>query len=218
MMSTLFRSRHSVSLRLWHWLSSLAIIALLSTVLLASTILKPMNNVKRIQDKLEEKGVKVSADQAKALAKNLGNDIWVWHTYLGVALAVLLFFRIVTEFFEPQGQSLRARIRKGALYLHENGTDKKEAKHYLFVKYIYLFFYLCVSVMVCTGLCLIYADAISWLKAAEETIKNIHSFTMYLILAFIILHIGGILRSELGADQGIVSDMINGGNTGEGYK
>jgi Ni/Fe-hydrogenase 1 B-type cytochrome subunit len=210
-MPNLFRSNHSASLRLWHWLSSVTIMALLCTVLLASTIMKPGNNVKRIQDKLLEKGVTVSADQAKALARTLGNDIWVWHKYIGVALAVLFLFRIILEFFEPQGQSLRARIQKAALYLREPGTDKKEAKHYLLVKCIYLFFYLCVTVMVCTGLCLIYADDISRLKAAEETIKEIHSFTMYLIIAFIILHIGGILRSELGTEPGIASDMINGG-------
>jgi Ni/Fe-hydrogenase 1 B-type cytochrome subunit len=209
-----FRGKHSAPLRIWHWGSSLAIIALLCTVLLASTILKPRNNVQRIQHKLEEKGLTVSADQAKALAKTIAHPIWVWHKYIGVSLAVLLLFRILLEFFEPSGQSLRARIRKGALYMRQVMPGDKGPRHYLLVKYFYLLFYCMILTMVLTGLCLIYADDVAFLKNSEETIKDIHSAVMYGVMGFIVLHITGLLRSELGSDPGITSDMINGGKPG----
>jgi Ni/Fe-hydrogenase 1 B-type cytochrome subunit len=206
-----FQEKHSVPLRLWHWISSFTIIALLITVLIASTLLKPRNNIKHIQDKLEEKGLVVNTDQAKAVAKTLSKEIWIWHKYLGIGLAVMLLFRIIMEFFEPSGQSLRARIRSGALYLKQVVTEKASGRHYLFVKYFYVFFYLCTTVMVLTGLCMIYDDDFEFLQNIKETIKDIHSFTMYLIMGFIILHIGGILRMELRDRSGIVSGMIHGG-------
>ncbi|HXC06379.1 MAG TPA: cytochrome b/b6 domain-containing protein [Bacteroidia bacterium] len=204
-----FRGPHSGAQRIWHWGSSLAIIALLCTVLIASTLLKPRNNVHKIQDKLQEKGVNVTSDQAKAVAKSIGHPIWVWHKYIGVGLAVLFLFRIILEFFEPEGQSLRARIRKGALYLRQMPGDKN-TKHYLFVKYFYLLFYLMIFIMVSTGLCLIYADDVDFIHTIEENIKDIHSAVMYGVMGFIVLHIAGLMNSELGPDPGITADMING--------
>jgi len=205
-----FRTPHSAAQRIWHWCSSLAILALLCTVLIASTLLKPRNNIGVIQNKLQEKGVTVSADQAKSVAKALGEEVWEWHKYIGVALAILLLFRIILEFFEPTGQSLRARIRKGALYLRQASPNNKTAKHFLIVKYFYVFFYSLLFVIVLTGIGIIYADDFATLKANKENIKDIHSFCMYGVIGFIILHIGGLLLSELGNEPGISSDMIHG--------
>jgi Ni/Fe-hydrogenase 1 B-type cytochrome subunit len=205
------RGRHSAARRIWHWMSSLAIMALLCTVLIASTLLKPRNTVPVIQEKLQQKGITVSDDQAKGVAKTINKEVWVWHKYIGVALALLFLFRIVLEFFEPRGEGLRARIRKGALYLRQNEAERKGGRHYLFVKYFYLFFYSLLLALVITGLGIIYSDDFAMLKTIKENLKDIHSFCMYGVMGFIILHIGGLVRSELGNDPGISSDMINGG-------
>jgi Ni/Fe-hydrogenase 1 B-type cytochrome subunit len=206
-----FQETHSRAVRIWHWCSSLAIIALLCTVLIASTLLKPRNNAHKIQGVLEEKGVIVSPDQAKGVAKAIGHPIWVWHKYIGISLAVLLLFRIIAEFFEPEGQSLRSRISKGALYMRKADPKDKSGRHYLYVKFFYLLFYLMIFTMVLTGICLIYADDYAFLKNKEETIKDIHSFVMYGIMGFIVIHIAGLLRAETGQNPGITSSMINGG-------
>jgi Ni/Fe-hydrogenase 1 B-type cytochrome subunit len=208
-----FRDKHSAAQRIWHWSSSLAILALLCTVLIASTILKPRNNVTVIQTKLLEKGIRVSADEAKGVAKSINKQIWIWHKYIGVSLAILFLFRIVLEFFEPAGQNLGARIRKAALYLRTTVPKSKNARHYLIVKYFYLFFYTLVLVMVLTGLGIIYADDFSVLKEFKENLKDIHSVCMYGVIGFIILHIGGVLLAELRGEPGITSDMINGGKS-----
>ena len=64
--------------------------------------------------------------------------------------------------------------------------------------------------MVVTGLCLAFEDDVSFLKSIHA-FRQIHSFTMYLILAFITVHIVGVLLAERKDSKGIVSDMINGG-------
>jgi cytochrome b len=46
-------------------------------------------------------------------------------------------------------------------------------------------------------------------------IKEIHGFTMYLIIGFIIVHIAGVVTGERKYHKGIVSDMINGGQLPE---
>jgi Ni/Fe-hydrogenase 1 B-type cytochrome subunit len=64
--------------------------------------------------------------------------------------------------------------------------------------------------MVVTGLCLVFEDDVPLLKSIHA-FRQIHSFTMYLILAFIIVHLAGVFLAERKDSAGIVSDMINGG-------
>jgi Ni/Fe-hydrogenase 1 B-type cytochrome subunit len=211
-----FRNTHSRAKRIWHWSSSLAILALLITVLLSSTLLKPRSNMAVIQQKLEEKGIRVTNDQAKSAAKAIGEEVWVWHKYIGTGLAFLFLFRIVLEFFEPDGQSLKARIKKGALYLRHIKPGDPTARHSVFVNYFYIFFYLLILTLVLTGIGLIYRDDFDALKGIRENLKDLHGICMYGIIGFIIVHIAGILRAELGKEPGISSRMIHGGKGGQG--
>jgi Ni/Fe-hydrogenase 1 B-type cytochrome subunit len=64
--------------------------------------------------------------------------------------------------------------------------------------------------MALTGLCLAFEDDVPLLKSIHA-FRQIHAFTMYLILAFIVVHIAGVLLAERKDSGGIVSDMINGG-------
>jgi Ni,Fe-hydrogenase I cytochrome b subunit len=52
-----FNKKHSLPLRIWHWMTTLAIIATLITVLLASTLFKTKNNISMVQKQLQQKGV-----------------------------------------------------------------------------------------------------------------------------------------------------------------
>jgi len=201
---------YSPIFRLWHWGSALAIMALLCTVLISSTLLKPRANAAMIQDKLSEKGVSVTGDQAKAVAKMLENKVWEWHKYIGVALAILLLLRIILEFADKRERRLAVRLRK-SLFLSKAAGGNAEAKHSLWVKRIYVLFYLLLLTIVLTGLCIIYANDFPSLKAIKGNLKDIHSFCMYGIMGFIVLHIGGLLRSELTDKPGITAVMIHGG-------
>jgi len=65
-------------------------------------------------------------------------------------------------------------------------------------------------IMVLTGLCLAFEDDVPMLKSIHA-FRQIHAFTMYLILAFITVHVVGVFLAERKDSGGIVSDMINGG-------
>jgi len=64
--------------------------------------------------------------------------------------------------------------------------------------------------MAVTGLCLAFEDDFAALKKIHA-IKEIHGFCMYLIIAFIVVHLAGVFLAERKDSPGIVSDMINGG-------
>ena len=66
--------------------------------------------------------------------------------------------------------------------------------------------------MVITGLCMAFEDDYAWLKSIHA-FREIHSFTMYLVLAFIFIHLAGVFLAERKDSKGIVSDMINGGKS-----
>ena len=202
--------KHSPSIRLWHWLNAIVITGSLLTVLLNSTLLKTKKNAVAIKANLAHSGVTVTDGQARSVAHELSNKVWMIHTYFGYTLAALLIFRLLVEFFQLADQRF---IRKLKSAYHQYQTTKKNrelAKHEFWVKTIYAVFYLMLITMALTGLCLAFEDDVPLLKSIHA-FRQIHAFTMYLILAFIVVHIVGVLLAERKDSRGIVSDMINGG-------
>jgi len=202
--------KYSSSIRLWHWLNAIVITGSLLTVLLNSTLLKTKKNAAVIKANLAHSGVTVTDGQARSVAHELSDKVWTIHTYFGYTLAALLLFRLLLEFFQLADQKF---IRKLKSTYHQYQTTKKHrelTKHDFWVKTIYAVFYLMLITMAITGLCLVFEDDVPLLKSIHA-FKQIHAFTMYLIIAFIIVHIVGVLLAERKDSQGIVSDMINGG-------
>ena len=202
--------KYSSSIRLWHWLNAIVITGSLLTVLLNSTLLKTKKNAAVIKANLVHSGVTVTDGQARSVAHELSDKVWTIHTYFGYTLAALLLFRLLLEFFQLADQKF---IRKLKSTYHQYQTTKKHrelTKHNFWVKTIYAVFYLMLITMAITGLCLVFEDDVPLLKSIHA-FKQIHAFTMYLIIAFIIVHIVGVLLAERKDNRGIVSDMINGG-------
>ena len=202
--------KNSSSLRLWHWLNAIVISGSLLTVLLNSTLLKTKKNAVSIKANLQASGVTVTDGQARSVAHEMSDKVWMIHTYFGYILAALLLFRLLLEFFQFADQKF---IRKISQAYHQYQTVKKHrelSKHEFWVKTIYAVFYLMLLTMVLTGLCLAFEDDVPLLKSIHA-FRQIHAFTMYLILAFIIVHIVGVFLAERKDSSGIVSDMINGG-------
>jgi len=50
--------------------------------------------------------------------------------------------------------------------------------------------------MAVTGLSLAFEDRLTFLKPIKNDIKEVHGFCMYLIIAFIIVHIAGVFLAE----------------------
>ncbi|MGZ3822205.1 MAG: cytochrome b/b6 domain-containing protein, partial [Mucilaginibacter sp.] len=127
----------------------------------------------------------------------------------GFALAALILFRVTAEFFYLKDQKLINKI-KLAYNQYRDGKNKLIARHELVVKTLYATLYVLLIIMAVTGLCLAFEDDIPALHKIHA-IREIHSFCMYLILAFIFVHLAGVFLAERKDSKGIVSDMINGG-------
>jgi Ni/Fe-hydrogenase 1 B-type cytochrome subunit len=207
-----FRERHSLSIRIWHWTTFVTIFGSLITVLLAKTLLNTRSNISLVQENLQKSNITVSAVQARSVSHEFNDLVWNWHIYIGYVLAGLIAFRILIEFFQPKEQKLIPAIKKAMKYLKMPGADKKGAKHYLLVKCLYLFFYFSLLVQTSTGLFMVYSDDVDSLKNIRNIASDFHSVFMWVIITYIVAHVGGVVLAEIGKkNKGIVSDMINGG-------
>jgi Ni,Fe-hydrogenase I cytochrome b subunit len=199
--------KYPSGLRLWHWLSAVVISGSLLTVLANSTITNGRSNAEVIQKSFAEKNVSVSQDQARAAAHEISDRVWELHTYFGYVLIALFIFRLALEFTHRADQKLIRKLKFA--YAQLNGANRKEAKHEVVVKALYIAFYTLLGIMAVTGLCMAFEDDVPALKI--HALREIHSFCMYLIIAFIVVHLAGVFLAERKDSKGIVSDMINGG-------
>lgn len=203
--------KYSSTIRLWHWLNAVVISGSLLTVLLNSTLFKKTTNAALIRSELKDAGAIVTDNQAKAAVHAISDKIWGIHIYFGYALAALLLFRLILEFFELADQKLMRKIKSAYQKYYVIKNKRELYRHEFWVKTLYAVFYLMLLTMVLTGLCLAFEDDYPWLKSIHA-FREIHSFTMYLVLAFIVVHLTGIFLAERKDSKGIVSAMINGGD------
>ncbi|TSD63318.1 cytochrome b/b6 domain-containing protein [Inquilinus sp. KBS0705] len=202
--------RYSASLRFWHWVNFIVISGSLITVLINSTITDDRATSGLLKTELQKSGATVTDEQTRGAAHALSDSVWAVHIYFGYVLAGLLVFRLLLEFFQLADQRFIRKMKSA--YKQFNTIKKREvARHELTVKAIYAVFYLLLIVMAVTGLFLAFEDAMEPYKAIRHSVKEVHGFCMYLIIAFIVVHLAGVYLAERKDGKGIVSDMINGG-------
>lgn len=199
--------KYSGALRIWHWSNAAVISGLFSTILFLRYII----NMRGLRPKMQEAAPTLNEEQLRGIGRLVSHRIWDWHIYLGVTLAVLLGWRLVAELAAPALQRFSHRLRRSKEHQQEAPQAGFRLRHSVLVKYSYLLFYLLLTVMVVTGLILTYADDVEALHKIEHTVKEIHNVNMYLLLAFVVVHIGGVVWAELNKDKNITSDMIHGG-------
>jgi Ni/Fe-hydrogenase 1 B-type cytochrome subunit len=205
--------KYSASLRLWHWANLVVISGSLITVLINATITDRQPVTEIVKSELQKAGATVTDQQARAVAHGLGDSVWAVHIYFGYVLAGLLLFRLLLEFFQLADQKFIRKFKSAYTQFQTTKRNREAAKHELAVKTIYGAFYLLLVVMAVTGLFLAFEDALAQFKSIRHSVKEVHGFCMYLIIAFIVVHIAGVILAERKDDgKGIVSDMINGGN------
>ncbi|MGZ3811886.1 MAG: cytochrome b/b6 domain-containing protein [Mucilaginibacter sp.] len=204
--------KYSSSIRLWHWLNALIITGSLLTVLVNSTVLKPWSNAGLIADKLKEKGINVTDEQTRPVAFALTDKVWEIHTYLGYALIAVFLFRLILEFFELTDQKLIRKIKAAKKAFQLRQENRVASRNEMLIKTSYALFYVLLMVMAVTGLSLAFEDNLPVLKSMHF-LREIHEFTMYLILGFIVIHLTGVFIGERKQHKGVVSDMINGGKS-----
>ena len=205
-----FIQSHSAPLRIWHWLTFLFITGSIVTVLLNSTLLSPRDNVKMVQEQLEKKGATVTEEQAFAVSHEYEEKMWDVHKLIGYGLAFLLLVRVVIEFAQPQEEKMRNRLKNATALYKENGPAKFEYRHYLRVKRSYMLFFLLLFCMAITGLGMAFGRDLGLSRGIHGALKEIHEIVQYLMYAFIVIHLAGVIIAENGKIKGIVSGMING--------
>jgi cytochrome b len=202
--------KNSAGIRLWHWLNAVVISGSLLTVLLHSTLLSPHQNAALITNQLKNAGVTITNQQARSAAHEISDKGWALHTYIGYILAGLVVFRLLMELFQLADQKFIRKLKNAYRQYRTIKQNREQAMHDFWVNTLYALFYLMIIIQVITGLCLAFEDDVPTLKAIHA-FREIHSFTMYLILAFIAIHLAGVFLAERKNRPGIVSDMINGG-------
>ncbi|SDD77597.1 Ni,Fe-hydrogenase I cytochrome b subunit [Mucilaginibacter pineti] len=209
------RKKYSASLRLWHWINLVVISGSLITVLINSTITDSRQASEIVKSELQKAGATITDQQAGAVAHGLGDSVWAVHIYFGYALAGLLLFRLILEFFQLADQKFMRKLKSAYTQFQITKKNREAVRHELTVKAIYGVFYFLLTIMVLTGLFLAFEDALAQFKSIRHSVKEVHGFCMYLIIAFIVVHIAGVILAERkDGGKGIVSDMINGGNSG----
>jgi len=203
--------KYSASLRLWHWVNMVVISGSLLTVLINSTITDERPVSALVKNELKNTGAAVSDEQAGSVAHALGDSVWSIHIYFGYVLVGLLLFRLILEFFQLADQRFVRKIKSAYSQFQTTKKNRELIKHEFTVKAIYTVFYISLMVMAVTGLFLAFEDFFMPFKSIRHSVKEVHGFCMYLILAFIFVHLVGVFLAEHKSNKGIVSDMINGG-------
>jgi len=83
--------------------------------------------------------------------------------------------------------------------------DKNLSIKMKFQKWAYIIFYICVTVSLITGLIIVLGPS-----EFKNSIEEIHVLGIYYLLAFIGIHLAGVLIAEFTNQKGIVSKIISG--------
>lgn len=205
-----FYQQHSLLLRIWHWLTFLFILGSVVTVLMNSTLLSPRENVKLVQEQLQKKGVTVTDEQAFAVSHEYEEKMWDVHKLIGFGLAFLFLLRVVVELTAPSNQKISYKLKMAKELQQSDPENKAEYAHFLRVRLSYTVFFLLLLAMILTGLGMAFGRDLGFSRTVFRSIKNFHEFVQYLIYAFIIIHLAGVIIAENSKLKGIVSGMING--------
>ena len=194
-------------LRLWHWANTTLISLQLMTILFQKVIVKAKTAVPELQ----ASGKEVSVPQARELAHIISERIWAWHIYFGWALVALWVFRLGLQLTGPSELRFSARLLEVLRrYRLAPPAEKGKAGKILFAKTTYALFYLFITIMVATGLILIFHNDVALFDQLEHTAEEVHNVTMYLIIGFIALHVVGVVWAENKEDHGLISRMVGG--------
>jgi len=177
--------------RLMHWTIAICMLLLLLTIYLRLTWLNRDHMAAIILDFMAGIGQTLTQDQAVLLAKKIRKPMWDWHIYLGYTLLGLYSLRMLLPLF---GQMKFANPFKSGLGIKEK-----------FQYGVYLIFYFCVAASLVTGLIIEWGP-----KEFKKQTEAIHELSIYYLMAFIVLHFGGILMAEFTGEKGLVSKIISG--------
>lgn len=183
--------KYSKIYRIIHWAIAVSFLLLLITIFLRLTWMNKYNVAAIIQDYLSGTNQVLSQEQLIDLAKKIRQPMWNWHIYMGYVLVGLFSIRFLLPAF-------------GHMKI-QNPFAKNLSTNMKFQKWTYIVFYICVTVSLITGL-IIELGAKEFKKPMEE----IHVLSIYYLIAFIAIHLAGVLIAEFTDQKGIISRIVSG--------
>ena len=184
-------TKYSKIYRIIHWTIAISFMLLLVTIFLRLTWMNKYNMAAIIHDYLKDTGQVLSQDQMIVLAKKIRQPMWNWHIYIGYVLVVLFSIRFTLPIFghmklqNPFGRNLSTKIR--------------------FQKWTYIIFYFFTIITLATGLIIVLGP-----KALKKPMEEIHVLSIYYLIAFISIHLVGVLIAEFTDQKGIISRIVSG--------
>lgn len=206
----------SLLLRLWHWTTALALTGSLLTVLLRKTVFSWRTNGPLIEASVLELGGSITPDAAVQIAKRLRAPMWDWHYLFGFALVALLLVRLLVTLRSRQESPLHVAAATWRAARAPGGWSSPAALHLLWVKSGYVVFYGVLAVVAVTGSVLYFQDALGLTDSTAGTFKDVHELLLWFFVAFVPVHLLGVIVAELRFRRGLVSAMIHGARAGDG--
>ncbi|QDW23372.1 cytochrome b/b6 domain-containing protein [Pedobacter sp. KBS0701] len=187
----MIEKRFNLASRVIHWAIAFAIIFLLLTVFLRLGWMNKDAMGEILKETLQKKGIQLSKADAAAIGKEIRGPMWSYHILAGYVLIGLYLIRMGITFI--QGIAFKNPFLKQ--------TSPKDK----FKSWLYIIFYALFATSLFTGFMVVNGP-----KEAKEIMEAIHVKSLYYMLSFIVLHIGGVLLADIGGEPGIVSKMIRG--------
>ena len=184
-------TKYSKVYRIIHWAIAVSFLLLLITIFLRLTWMNKNNMAGIIKDYLSTTNQNLSQDQLITLAKKIRKPMWNWHIYMGYVLVGLFSIRFILPAF--------------GVMKFQNPFAKKLSIKMKFQKWTYIIFYICVIVSLTTGLMIELGP-----KEFKDPMESIHVLSIYYLLAFIVIHLTGILIGEFTNQKGIISRIVSG--------
>ncbi len=185
------QTKYTTVYRIIHWAIAISFLLLLLTIFLRLTWMNKHNVAAIIQDYIIGTGQTLSEDQLIVLAKKIRQPMWDWHIYIGYVLVGLFSIRFILPAFGHM------KIQNP---LSKDLTAKMKVQ-----KWTYLIFYICVIVSFITGLIIELGP-----KDLKKSMEDIHVLSIYYLLAFITIHLAGVLLAEFSDQKGIISRIVSG--------
>lgn len=180
--------------RILHWMIAFTFLFMLLTVWLRMTWMNKEHMAGLASASLGSRNVRLSDEDAIAVGRAIRKPMWNMYIYAGYVLIVLYCIRLLV-------MRIEGPVFKNPF---SGGITRQER----FKSIIYLVFYICLGTSLFTGA---YINLIGKIYPGVYTvIKAVHVQSLYYALAFIFLHLAGLIIAELGSEQGIISRMVHG--------
>ena len=183
--------RFNLASRLIHWAIALVFLYILLTVLLRLGWMNKGHMGDIIQENLAKDGINLDKDAAGTLAKKVRRPMWETHTIAGYVLVGLYVIRMILNYV--QGFGFESPLRSGL-----SGYKK-------FKSWVYVLFYICLTGSLLTGLLIEFGP-----HSIHDASEEIHKLSLYYMIAFIAIHLIGVVIADGTKERGIISKIISG--------